>query len=127
MVTLFDIIEFTADRIDNDKNILTSMWKLFSMFKIECWWNPREDKIKHTGVKIAIICSNCGNKKLIDVDIMNNTYQYIITNFALNKTLHYVGMFWIIETHEKLQYDMDKQNSERMTGGPWYNTYICNK
>ena len=22
---------------------------------------------------------------------------------------------------------MEKQNSEWMTGGPWYNTYICNK
>ena len=22
---------------------------------------------------------------------------------------------------------MDKHNSERMTGGPWYNTSICNK
>ena len=36
-------------------------------------------------------------------------------------------MLWIIETHEQLQYDMDEQNSEWMTGGPWYNTSICNK
>ena len=41
--------------------------------------------------------------------------------------LHQVGMLWIIETHEQLQYDMDKYNSEWMTGGLWYNTYICNK
>ena len=41
--------------------------------------------------------------------------------------LHHVGMLWIIETHKQLQYDMDKNNSERMTGGPWYNTYICKK
>ena len=36
-------------------------------------------------------------------------------------------MLWIIEIHEELQYDMDEQNSECMTGGPWYNTYICKK
>ena len=41
--------------------------------------------------------------------------------------LHHVGMLWIIETHEKLQFDIDKNNSEWMTGGPWYNTYICKK
>ena len=41
--------------------------------------------------------------------------------------LHHVGMLWIIETHEQLKYDTDKHNSEWMTGGPWYNTYICKK
>ena len=58
---------------------------------------------------------------------LNDTYQYIITNFVLNTILHHVGMLWIIETHEKLQYDMDKHNSQCTTGGPWYNTYICKK
>ena len=64
---------------------------------------------------------------MIDVDNFNTTYQYIITTFVLNKMLHHVGILWIIQTHEQLQYYMDKHNSEWMTGGPWYNTYICNK
>ena len=51
------------------------------------------------------------NKKLIDVDNLNTTYQNIIKTFVLNTMFHYVGMLWIIETHEKLQYDMDKHNS----------------
>ena len=41
--------------------------------------------------------------------------------------LHHVGMIWIIENYEDLKYDMEIQNSDRMTGGPWYNTYICKK
>ena len=41
--------------------------------------------------------------------------------------LHHVGMIWIIENHEDLKYDMDIQNSDCITGGPWYNTYICKK
>ena len=41
--------------------------------------------------------------------------------------LHHVGMLWIIETHEKLQYDMDEKKSEFMTGCPCYNTSICKK
>ena len=64
---------------------------------------------------------------MIYTDIINITYQDIITSFVLNKMLHHVGMLWIIETHEKLQYDMEKHNSYWMTGGPCYNTYICNK
>ena len=64
---------------------------------------------------------------MIDVDNLNTTQQYIITTFVLDTMLHHICMLWIIETHEKLQYDMDKHNSEWMTGGPWYNTYICKK
>ena len=41
--------------------------------------------------------------------------------------LHHVGMIWINENREYLKYDMDKQNSDWLTGGPWYNTYICKK
>ena len=32
-----DIMEFTADRIKNDKNIFPSLLKYFTMFKIICW------------------------------------------------------------------------------------------
>ena len=46
-------------------------------------------------------------------------------NFLLNKMLHHVGMIWIIENHEDLKYDMEIQNSDWITGGPWYNTSIC--
>ena len=36
-------------------------------------------------------------------------------------------MIWIFETHEQLKYGMNIQNSDWLTGGPWYNTYICKK
>ena len=64
---------------------------------------------------------------MIDVHTMNTTYQDIITSLVLDTMLHHVGMLWIIETHEQLQYDINEQNSECMTGGPLYNTYICKK
>ena len=64
---------------------------------------------------------------MIDVDNLNTTYQDIITTFVLNTMLHYVGMLCTTETHEQLKYDLDKHNSEWMTGGPWYNTSICKK
>ena len=37
---------------------------------------------------------------MIDMDIMNTTYQDIITSFLLNTILHRGGMLWMIETHE---------------------------
>ena len=64
---------------------------------------------------------------MIYVDIINTTYQDIITTYVLNTMLHHVGMLWIIETHEQLKYDIDKHNLEWITGDLWYNTYICKK
>ena len=43
----------------------------------------------------------------------------------MNRVLHHAGMSWIIYTHEHLKYGMDKHIPDRITGGPWYNTYIC--
>ena len=51
----------------------------------------------------------------------------IITTFVLNTMLHHVGILWVIENDEQLKYDMDIQNLDWMTGGPWYNTSICKK
>ena len=45
----------------------------------------------------------------------------------LNKLLHHVGMSWIIETREKLKYDIYEHNQYRVTCGPWYSTYISKK
>ena len=47
---------------------------------------------------------------MIGLDNLNTTYQDIITTFVLNTMLHHVSMIWIIETHEQLQYDMDKHS-----------------
>ena len=61
------------------------------MFKIKYWYSPRDDEIK-IQEKISIRCSNGGKEKIIDVDILDSTYQYIITIFVLNEMLHNVGM-----------------------------------
>ena len=61
------------------------------------------------------------------MDNLNTTYQDIITNFVLNSMLQHIGMLWIIETHEQLKYDMDKNDSQWMTCGTWYNTSIFKK
>ena len=87
------------------------------MFKIKCWYSTGGVD-KNASETIALRCSNCVIETMIDIDIMNTTYQNIFKTFVLNIMLHHVGMLCIIETHEQLQYDMDKHNSEWMTGGP---------
>ena len=37
-----EIMDFTVDRIENDKNLLPSLLKKFTMFTIKCWWNKKE-------------------------------------------------------------------------------------
>ena len=80
-------MEFTSDNINNDKELFTELLKCFTMFKIKCWWNKKER------------CSNCGKVTMIDVNILDTTYQEIIVTFVLNKILHPVGMLWIIDRH----------------------------
>ena len=61
------------------------------------------------------------------MDLLETDYQETITTVVLNTMLHNVGMIWIIEKHEDFKYDMEIQNSDWLTGVPWYNTSICKK
>ena len=36
--------------------------------------------------------------------------------------LHHVNMSWMIETNQKLKYDIEKHNLDWIAGGPYYNT-----
>ena len=58
---------------------------------------------------------------------MNTKYKDIITKVLLNIMLHHVGISWIIETNQQLEYGIDKHNPYWITGVPWYNIYICKK
>ena len=121
-------MDFTSDKINNDKNIFLSLLKFFTMFKIDCWGNNKcKDDQKQTLEKVAREFSNCGKETMIDLYLLETNYQEIITNFVSNTMLHHVGMIWIIENHEYLKYDMDLQNYDWMKGGPWYNQSICIK
>ena len=76
---------------------------------------------------VAIMCISCGKETGLSVDNINTNYNYIITPFLLNKTLHLVGVPWTIKTNRQLKYDIDKHNIDWITGGTWYNTSICKK
>ena len=43
LATFFDIVDFTAERIENEKKILPSLLNICLMFKLLCWYNPGEN------------------------------------------------------------------------------------
>ena len=83
---------FTLDRINNDKNLLPSLLKIFQCLILNIGEiKKRQDEIKQTEVKVSIKCGNCGKEAMIEVDNINTNYQDIITTFVLNKMFHHVG------------------------------------
>ena len=96
------------------------------MFQMSFWYDKKPDDQNNVET-IDIGCINCGKETGLYMDNMNTKSKYIVTVFLLNTLLHHVGMSWIIETHEQLKYDTDKNNSNWMTGGTWYSTSIYKK
>ena len=99
---------------------------MFSMFQMRFWYDDEHDD-QNNVESIVIRCSNCGKETGLSMKNMNTNHKNIITSFVLNIVLHHVGMSWIIETHEQLKHDTEKNYPNCMTGGPWYNTSICKK
>ena len=118
-----NIMKYTTYRIENDITLLPSMLKMCSIFQIPYKYdNERDDE---NDVKIITTrCSNCGKQTGLSMDNMNTKYKDIVTVFGLNTLLHHVDMSRIVETHERLKYDIYKHNQYWITGGPWYNTPI---
>ena len=103
--------------IDNEKTLLLSLLKIFSMFQMSLWYDKEpDDQIDLKS--IAIRYMNRGKETGSSMNNMNTNYKYIITSFVLNEVLDHVGMSWIIETHKQLKYDMDKHNTYWIAGGP---------
>ena len=102
-------MEYTEDKIENDKTLLPSLLKMFSMFKIYFWYNKGHydlNKVEH----ITIRCINCGEKTGLSMYNMDTEYKDIINSFVLNTVLHHVCMPWTIKANKELEYDMDKHN-----------------
>ena len=96
------------------------------MFKIICWYNKGyydKNKVEH----IDIRCSNCGKQNVLSMDNTNTKYKDITTLFVLNTVSHHIGMSRIIKANKQLEYYTEKNNSDWITCGPWYNTSICEK
>ena len=118
-------MEHTKDKIWTQITLLHLLFKVFAMFNMRLWYD-KENCEENVVVNIAIRCRNCG-KNGLSMKNKNTNYKDMITKFVLNTVLHHVGMSWIIENKQQLEYDIAKHNPDWITDVPWYNTYICRK
>ena len=85
--------------------MLPSLLKEFEMLRtILCY-----DKENHEECfldNITIRYSNC--RKKTGLSVKNTDYKDTVTKFAMNSVLHHVGLSWIFETNQKLEYNIDK-------------------
>ena len=70
-----DIMEFTTDRINNDKNILPSVLKILKCLRLSVGGIKNKKMIKKIVENFALRCSNCGKEIMIDLDLLETDYQ----------------------------------------------------
>ena len=113
-------MEPTANIMEKNKGLISSLLKAFSMFELRL--NYKEGNLD----VIYIRCINC--KRETDSFLKNATFDEMITKFVLNKILHHVGMSWVIIFNKEMKYEIDENNhQDRLNKGPWYNKSICLK
>ena len=90
-------MEHTGNIMHDDTHLISSLLKMFSMFKIRLSYG---DKDLET---LCLKCINC--KKETGLNSETNftlVYDKIITKFVLNAMLHHVGMSWIISSNQEM-------------------------
>ena len=114
------IMEQTANILNPNKGIITSLLKVLAMFELRLI----DDKDKSDAIYIR--CINF--KKATGLFLRNSTFEEMITKFVLNTILHHVGMSWIIRPNKEMKYKIDENNHQDwLNKSPWYNTSICLK
>ena len=118
------IMEYTVNIMKDDTHLMSSLLKIFFMFKIRLSYG---DKYLDN---LCLKCINC--KKETGLNSETNftwVYDEVITKYVLNSMLHHVGMSWIISSNQEMEYDMTTKsnNLDWLNKGPWYNKNTCSK
>ena len=95
-------MEHTANKMQDDKGPISSLLKMFSMFKIRLSYG---DKDLDT---VSLKCINCKRETGLDSETSFTwVYDEIVTKFVLNAMLHHVGMSWIISSNQEMYYEIN--------------------
>ena len=111
------IMLHTEDNIETQITLLPPLLKVFALLKMQLWYD--NEKIEENVVdNIGIRYRNCG--KTTGLSVKNTNNKDTVTKFVLNKVLHHVGLSCILETNQKLEYDIYEHNKDWLTNGTWY-------
>ena len=122
--TLPSIIEDTANQMQEDKGIISSLLNMFSMIKIGLSFGDKH--LEYFSIK----CINCKRETgSYSKTSFTWVYDEIVTKFVLNTMLHHVDTSWIIKSNREMEYEMNTESNhvDWLNKGPWYNRNICSK
>ena len=117
------IMEHTANKMQENEGLISSLLKMFSMFEIHLSFGDED---------LDALYIKCINFK-IEIGLYSEisftwVYDEIVTKFLLNVMLHNVGMSWIISSNREMECEMNETNHLYwLNKGPWYNINICSE
>ena len=95
-------MEHTENNMQDDKGLISSLLKMFSIFEIRLIYG---DKYLYT---VYLKCINFKRETWLDQETSFTwLYDEIITKFVLNAMLHHVGMSWIISSNKEMNYEIN--------------------
>ena len=118
------IMEHTANKIQYDKRLISSLLNMFSVFEIRLIYG---DEYLDT---LSIKCINYKIKTGLNSETSFTwVYDEIVTKFVLNEMLHHVGMSWIIRSNREMEYEINTESDhlDWLNKGPLCNRNICSK
>ena len=81
------IMEHTANTMQDDKGLISSLLKMFSMFEIRLGFGDEDLDT------LYLKCINCKRETGLNSETSFTwVYDEIVTKFVLNEMLHHVGM-----------------------------------
>ena len=117
-------MEHTANKMQDDKGLISSLLKMFSMFEIRLVFGDEDLDA------FSIRCINCKIGTGLDPETsINWVYDEIVTKFVLNKMLYKVGISWIISSNKEMNTEINTESDhlDWLNKVPWYNINICLK
>ena len=95
-------MEHNENKIQEDKGLISSLLKMFSLFEIRL--SSGDEDLDALPIK----CINCKRETCLDSETSFTwVYDEIVNKFVLNAMLHHVGMSWIINSNREMEYEMN--------------------
>ena len=117
-------MEHTANKMQEYKGLISSLFKMFSIFEIRLSFGDKDLDA------LSIKCINCKRETALNPETSFTwVCDKIVTKFVLNEMLHHVGMSWIISSNREMEYEMNTKRNhiDWLNKGTWYNRKICSK